>query len=113
MLALKNKEKNGWKKSSKQLVNIFLKIDSESAEQNKDTLMSTIMTKIPDEKLIAMADKYHTPLYVFEEAVIRNKCSELKTAITYPRTVIRYACKALTLQAILKIIREEGLWIDA
>jgi diaminopimelate decarboxylase len=75
--------------------------------------MSNVMTQIPDEKLVALADTYHTPLYVFEEAVIRNKCRELKTAIAYPRTVIRYACKALTLLAILKIIREEGLWIDA
>ena len=75
--------------------------------------MSTVMTQIPDERLLALADTYHTPLYVFEEAVIRSRCRELKTAIAYPRTVIRYACKALTLQAILKIIREEGLWIDA
>lgn len=75
--------------------------------------MNTIMTQIPDEKLLELADAYRTPLYVFEEAVIRNKCRELKTAITYPQSVIRYACKALTLQAILKIIREEGLWIDA
>jgi diaminopimelate decarboxylase len=29
----------------------------------------------------------------------------LKTAIGYPKTVIRYACKALTLQAVLKIVR--------
>ena len=71
------------------------------------------MTQIPDEKLVALADTYYTPLYIFEEAVIRSRCRELKTAITYPRARIRYACKALTLQAILKIIREEGLWIDA
>ena len=75
--------------------------------------MSTVMTKIPDEKLFTMADTYHTPLYVFEEAMIRSRCREIKTSITYPHTVIRYACKALTLQAILKIIREEGYWIDA
>ena len=75
--------------------------------------MNTVMTQIPDEKLLKLADFYHTPLYVFEEAVIRSKCRELKTAITYLRVIIRYACKALTLQAILKIIREEGLWIDA
>jgi diaminopimelate decarboxylase len=75
--------------------------------------MDTIMTQISDERLAELADTYHTPLYIFEEAVIRSKCRELKTAISYPRTKIRYACKALTLQAILKIIREEGLWIDA
>jgi diaminopimelate decarboxylase len=84
-----------------------------ATKQSKEILMNAVMTQIPDEKLLELADSYHTPLYVFEEAVIRSKCRELKTAITYPRVIIRYACKALTLQAILKIIREEGLWIDA
>ncbi len=75
--------------------------------------MQSAMTQIPDDQLLALADTYHTPLYVFEEAVIRQRCRELKSAIDYPHIVVRYACKALTLQAILKIIREEGLWIDA
>ena len=61
----------------------------------------------------SLAKKFHTPLYVFEESVIRKKCRELKGAISYPNTVIRYACKALTLRAILSIIKDEGLWIDA
>jgi diaminopimelate decarboxylase len=60
-----------------------------------------------------LAEQYHTPLYVFEESTIRARCKEVKAAITYPNTIIRYACKALTLQAILKIIRDEGIWIDA
>ncbi len=72
-----------------------------------------VLTQIKDERLLELADSYETPLYVFEEAVIRNKCRELKKAITYPQAIIRYACKALSLQAILKIIRDEGLWIDA
>lgn len=75
--------------------------------------MNTIMTQISDERLAELAATYYTPLYIFEEAVIRSKCRELKAAISYPRTIIRYACKALTLQAVLKIIREEGLWVDA
>jgi len=70
------------------------------------------MTLDPD-LVRSLAKKFHTPLYVFEEEVIRQKCRELKASITYPNTIIRYACKALTLQAILSIIREEGIWIDA
>lgn len=66
-----------------------------------------------DASLQALARTYHTPLYVFDEATIRARCAELKSAITYPNHRIRYACKALTLQAILKIILDEGLWIDA
>jgi diaminopimelate decarboxylase len=66
-----------------------------------------------DASLQALARTYHTPLYVFDEATIRARCTELKSAISYPNHRIRYACKALTLQAVLKIIRDEGLWIDA
>lgn len=61
----------------------------------------------------SLAKKFHTPLYVFEESVIRKRCRELKAAISYRNTVIRYACKALTLQAVLRIIKDEGIWIDA
>ncbi|HVY14443.1 MAG TPA: diaminopimelate decarboxylase [Rhodopila sp.] len=66
-----------------------------------------------DATLLELARTYHTPLYVFDEATIRAKCAQLKAAITYPNHRIRYACKALTLQAVLKIILDEGLWIDA
>jgi len=61
----------------------------------------------------SLAKKFHTPLYVFEESVVRKRCRELKAAISYPNLVIRYACKALTLRAILSIIKDEGIWIDA
>lgn len=61
----------------------------------------------------SLARQFHTPLYVFVESTIRERCRELKNAISYDNTVIRYACKALTLRAILEIIRDEGLWIDA
>lgn len=82
-------------------------------EQLQGSFMSSVITQFPDEKLLALAETYHTPLYIFDEAVIRAKCRELKSAVTYPKAVIRYACKALTLRDILKIVRDEGLWIDA
>lgn len=71
------------------------------------------MTDLSDDTLLALAQTYHTPLYVFEEATIRAKCRQLMSAITYKNFRMRYACKALTLQAILRIMLEEGLWIDA
>lgn len=71
------------------------------------------MSRLSDDLLRHLAETYHTPLYVFDEETIRRKCRELKSAITYPNFKIRYASKALTLQAILRIMLEEGLWIDA
>lgn len=61
----------------------------------------------------SLAAQYHTPLYVFVEDTIRARCRELQSAVPYPNTVIRYACKALTIGAILEVIRDEGIWIDA
>lgn len=60
-----------------------------------------------------LAKKYHTPLYIFSEKIIRDQCRKLKASISYPNIKIRYACKALTLGAILKIIKSEGIDIDA
>lgn len=60
-----------------------------------------------------LATRYHTPLYVFVEETIRARCREVRSILSYPHTVVRYACKALTIGAILKIIRDEGVWIDA
>jgi len=60
-----------------------------------------------------LAQQYGTPLYIFDESIIRRQCKRLKGAISYRNTVIRYACKALTIGAVLKVIRSEGLHIDA
>jgi diaminopimelate decarboxylase len=66
-----------------------------------------------DALLLELAETYLTPLYIFHENSIRRKCQQIRDAIPYPNLKIRYACKALTLNAVLKIIRSEGFWIDA
>lgn len=67
-----------------------------------------------DDALIrSLVAKYHSPLYVFDEAAIRANCRAVKAAVPYPHLHIRYACKALSLQAVLKIMLDEGMWIDA
>jgi diaminopimelate decarboxylase len=71
------------------------------------------LSPMNQELVRTLAIQFHTPLYVFFESVVRQRCQELKAALSYPNRTIRYACKALTLQAILSIIRDEGLWIDA
>lgn len=75
--------------------------------------MSSHDSPLSDELTRELARKYHSPLYVFFESIVRQRCRELTDAISYPHSVIRYACKALTLKAIIEIIRSEGLWIDA
>lgn len=63
---------------------------------------------------VDLAKKYGTPLYVMDEAMIREKCSEYYQAFTgtYPKSLVIYACKAFLTMAMCQIIEEEGLGLD-
>ncbi len=62
------------------------------------------------EQLVA---QFGSPLYVYDEEVIRNQIRKLKNAFVYPGVKFYYACKANTNLAILKIVLEEGCFLDA
>ena len=56
---------------------------------------------------------YGSPLYVYNERILREKCRELKNLVDYPHFFVNYSVKANANLGILKIIREEGLLADA
>jgi len=60
-----------------------------------------------------LAEEYGTPLYVYEEDVIRQRFREVKEAISYPKLRMYYACKANQNPAVMRILMEEGAGIDA
>lgn len=60
---------------------------------------------------VRLAREYGTPLYVFDEAVIRRQCRAFKEAVGQAGRVA-YAGKAFLCQAIIRIIDEEGLLLD-
>ncbi|MDH4121481.1 MAG: diaminopimelate decarboxylase [Deltaproteobacteria bacterium] len=60
-----------------------------------------------------LASQFGTPLYVYEEDVIRRQCRTLRHAFRELDPEIHYAMKANFNPAILKIILQEGLGIDA
>ncbi len=62
------------------------------------------------EELIA---KYGSPLYVYNERVLRDCCRDLKTMSTWEDFAVNYSVKANSNLSLLKIIREEGLVVDA
>jgi diaminopimelate decarboxylase (EC 4.1.1.20) len=64
-------------------------------------------------KASTIADKYGTPLYVYNEDTIRMKYDSLIENITYPKTEIYYACKANYNLTILRMLRDLGAGIDA
>jgi diaminopimelate decarboxylase len=61
----------------------------------------------------SLIDEFGSPLYVYEEDMLRLRAKELLGAISYPNREIKYACKANTNIEIMRIFRKEGLSIDA
>lgn len=63
--------------------------------------------------IIKLCEKYGTPLYVYSEAVLRDRCREIKNLLTYKNVRVNYSAKANTNLDLLRIIRDEGLDVDA
>lgn len=57
--------------------------------------------------------KFGSPLYVYNEDVLRRCCTELRNLCTHPGFAVNYSTKANANPALLRIIREEGLVVDA
>lgn len=62
---------------------------------------------------VELVKKYGSPLYVYNESILRQHCRELKNLVTYPNFSVNYSTKANGNLTILKIAREEGLNVDA
>ena len=59
-----------------------------------------------------LLDQYGSPLYIYNEDILRTRCKEMKNLVTYPHFTPHYSIKANTNIHLLKIIREEGLHAD-
>ncbi|MCX7772406.1 MAG: diaminopimelate decarboxylase [Clostridia bacterium] len=68
---------------------------------------------LKQEDVIRLQEKYGTPLYVYSEAVLRERCREVKSLLPNKRLRVNYSAKANTNLDLLKIVREEGLDVDA
>lgn len=66
-----------------------------------------------DSDPVFLAGKFGTPLYVYNENILRRRCGELKELIDYRNFVVNYSPKANSNIEILKIVRSEGLRVDA
>ncbi|NLJ83971.1 MAG: diaminopimelate decarboxylase [Halanaerobiaceae bacterium] len=69
--------------------------------------------RISSDRAFELLDKYGSPLYVYSEEIIRRRCREMKGLLTYRNFRVHYSAKANTNLELLKIIREEGLDVDA
>jgi diaminopimelate decarboxylase len=63
---------------------------------------------------VELAAEFGTPLYVFDELGIRNKCAEFKQEFSqrYADTAVFYSAKAFINKALAQLFNEEGLGLD-
>ncbi|MGM9534163.1 MAG: diaminopimelate decarboxylase [Intestinibacter sp.] len=65
-------------------------------------------------KTLDLVEKYKTPLYVFDEELIRNNCREYIKSfkVNENGNKVAYAGKAFLTKYMCKIVKEEGLCLD-
>ncbi|MDO4786912.1 MAG: diaminopimelate decarboxylase, partial [Fretibacterium sp.] len=63
---------------------------------------------------VQLAERFGTPLYVLDEAVIRARCAEVRKDFLdrWPKSSASYASKAFLTQAMARIVEDEGLGLD-
>jgi len=63
---------------------------------------------------LELAREFGTPLYIFDEFSLRQKCAEYREEFgqRYPNTKVLYASKAFINKAIAQLLQEEGLGLD-
>lgn len=66
-----------------------------------------------NEDPLALAERFGTPLYVYNEALLRQRCRDMVGLSDHPGFRVNYSAKANTNPALLCIIREEGCFADA
>lgn len=69
-----------------------------------------IIAGAPVSKLV---EEYGTPLYVYEEELIRKRFRSFRDAVLYRPLKLLYACKANSNLEVMRILIEEGCGIDA
>jgi diaminopimelate decarboxylase len=73
-------------------------------------MMQTFLSKEVYEQLISV---YGSPLYVYDETILRQRCREIRQLCKDPGFHPQYSVKANANIELLKIIRSEGIHADA
>ncbi len=67
-----------------------------------------LMSEIAGQSIVGLAEQFGTPCYVYDAELIRKRIADLKAFPT-----IRFAQKACSNISILKLMREQGVVVDA
>lgn len=60
-----------------------------------------------------VADQYGTPTYITNADTLRDRVMRMRTALAWPKLGIFYAIKSNFNPAVVKVLRDEGVGIDA
>ena len=60
-----------------------------------------------------LISKYGSPLYVYNERILRDRCRDIKRLVKGPDFVVSYSAKANSNLSLLQIIKDEGCDVDA
>jgi len=71
---------------------------------------SSFYGRVTPEELLR---EFGSPLYVYSEQILRERCRELVSLSSHPGFRVNYSAKANTNPALLAIVREEGCLVDA
>ncbi len=72
--------------------------------------MHDFLTK---EECFELLNKYGSPLYVYDEETLRQRCKEMTGLLPNKHLFVDYSVKANTNIRLLEMIKEEGLHVDA
>ena len=69
--------------------------------------------ELSNEQALRLVDTFGSPLYVYDERILRKRCRDLRSLLPLPGYRPLYSVKANSNPALLRIIREEGFFVDA
>ena len=68
---------------------------------------------LSDDKVFELIKKYGSPLYVYDERILRKSCREMHNLLPKKNLRVNYSAKANSNIEILKIVRDEDIDVDA
>lgn len=64
------------------------------------------------QSLVKAAEQFGSPVYVYDKAVIQDRCQSLLNAVGFPKKKMLYAMKANSNQAVVRTILSAGFGLD-
>ena len=64
--------------------------------------------------VVKLAEELGTPMYVYDEALLRSNMKEYQQTLRklYPQSTVAYAGKAFLCSAMCRVLDQEGMWLD-